>query len=698
MHECSDPLIILNYFYGIWWGNSIMSVVDDVKARLDIVDVVSGYVNLQKAGRNFKALCPFHHERTPSFVVFPDTQTWRCFGACGEGGDVFGFVMKAEGWDFSETLRELAKRAGVELEAYSPHQAEQKAESDRLVTLLDEAAHFFHDRLLRAPAAQAVRDYVDRRHLTLDTVERFVIGYAPDDWRQALEHLQLLGYSQDEIVDAGVAIRNEKGNVYDRFRHRLVIPIRDGRGRTVGFGARALNKDDNPKYLNSPQGPLFDKSALLFGLDMARRAIRETETAVVVEGYMDVMQAHQAGFDNVVAQMGTALTEAQLRQLDKYASRLVLALDPDAAGINATMRGLNVARQTLEDDQNRPTFDPRGMMRYTGMLDMDIRVVSLPEGKDPDDLIHEDRAAWEALIASAVPVADYVIQQGTAHLQGHGSYHERETVARTLLPILMATESDLQRNINIQALARRVRIDEQILIQWAQHRQSAQTRPSLSIRDQRRLAVRSTSPVSAVGPPGQSARREGFCLGLLLHQPGRLYAANRKLRELQGQDGTLAEVLGALAVEDFSRADYQVIFQAVERSLFENEGDLIEYLRDRLPGELVAVAWQLMRDVTDESIEHSLSKPLMTEYQSIRRDQARRNMVPELSTWLFIQEALTLRQSRLKRESGELQFVQEDAQTLDDRLMYEMAMRNNTRARQLITKALQQMKSFARET
>ena len=167
-----------------------MSVVDDVKARLDIIDVISGYANLQKAGRNYKALCPFHQEKTPSFVVFPDTQTWRCFGACGEGGDVFGFVMKMEGWDFAETLRELAKRAGVELTPYTPQQEQQQTENDRLRGLLNEAARFFHDQLRNAPAAQVARDYVVRRGLNERTVETFLIGYAPDDWRQALHHLQ----------------------------------------------------------------------------------------------------------------------------------------------------------------------------------------------------------------------------------------------------------------------------------------------------------------------------------------------------------------------------------------------------------------------------------------------------------------------------------------------------------------------------
>jgi DNA primase len=674
-----------------------MSVVDDVKARLDIIDVVSGYVNLQKAGRNYKAQCPFHQERTPSFIVFPDTQSWRCFGACGEGGDIFGFVMKAEGWDFPEALRELAKRAGVDIAPRTPDQNQQQAENERLQGLLEETARFFNQQLRETPPGQIARDYVAKRGLSEPTVEQFKIGYAPDDWRQALQHLQLLGYTQDEIVEAGVAIRNEKGNVYDRFRHRLIIPIRDGRGRTVGFGARAFNKEDMPKYLNSPQGPLFDKGHLLFGLDMARRAIRETETAIIVEGYMDAIQAHQGGFSNVVAQMGTALTEEQLRQLQRYANRLILALDPDAAGVTATMRDLNVARQTLDEDE-RVTFDPRGMMRYTGMLNMDIRVVSLPEGQDPDDLIRDNPTAWAALIERAVPVAEYVIQQGTAHLTERSSSQERENAARELLPILLSTESDLQRSGNIQALARRVHIDERMLIQWAQHRQAVQVRSQPSLKDQRRLVERTARPVVTVGLPGQSAQREEFCLRMLIDQPDRLYAANRRLRELQGADAGLADTLAPLSVEDFSRADYQEIFRQLVRSLYQDDLEPLEFLYQQLSPELIEAVDRLRVEPLAE-FQQALSKALVTELQSIVRDQARINTLPEPNTSLFIQDTLALRHSRLERESQDLYFWQQEAQTSEDGPTdqhYQAQVEANRRSRQLIAKALQQMRSFAR--
>ncbi len=667
-----------------------MSAIDDVKARLDIVDVVSGYVNLQKAGRNFKGLCPFHTEKTPSFVVFPETQSWRCFGACGEGGDVFGFVMKSEGWDFRETLRELAQRAGVELETYSPEQTQRQAETERLGDLLEETARFFHHQLLDAPDAQIARDYIAQRGLTDQTIEAFMLGYAPDDWRITLGHLQMLGYTQDEVVEAGVAIRNDQGSVYDRFRHRLVIPIRDSRGRTVGFGARAFAKDAVPKYLNSPQGPTFDKSRLLFGLDMARRAIRETETVVIVEGYMDVMQAHQAGFENVVAQMGTALTETQLKQLDRYADRLILALDADKAGINATMRGLNVAQQTLDEDQ-QVTFDPGGMMRYTGMLNMDIRVVSLPAGLDPDDLIRENPAEWSALIAHAIPVAEYVIKQRTAHLDQHSPYHDRELIARELLPILTATESDLQRSGNIQALARRVRIDERTLIQWTKRRRAAETRALPTIEQQRKLVDRGV-PQPAVGPMQPATEQMSLCLSLLLEEPERLFAANRKLRELQDQADEFITVLGPLTAQDFTRADYQAIFRVLEAALFQTEWDALDYLFEHLTPDLALVVDDLL-DFPHAGVRKALppqdnqaaylkTLPGVTEFTS------------------FVAEALVLRQHRIERESDEVYFLQQDAQfEEDDALIRDLAMtlRGYLSARKLIALALRDIRSFSRK-
>jgi len=327
--------------------------------------------------------------------------------------------------------------------------------------------------------------------------------------------------------------------------------------------------------------------------------------------------------------------------------------------------------------------------------------VSLPGEQDPDELIHDNPEAWEQLIGGAIPVADYVIQQGTAHLAPNASIQEREAVARNLLPILTATESDLQRNGNIQALARRVRIDERLLIQWSRQRQAAETRPQLSLKAQRRLAGRPALPAipTISGPPGQSPPREGFCLAMLIHQPDRLYAANRKLRQLQGQDETLAEVLGPLAADDFNRPDHREIFQGLVQALYQDDFEPLEYLYRNLPPELMQTVEQLQ--VTPlETFRQALSGPLAAELQSILRDQARINALPEPNTELFVQEALMLRHTRLERESHEYYFLQQESQALDSSLTddyYHSTMEANRRARQLIALALQQMKSLARD-
>ena len=444
-----------------------MSVAEEIKARLDLVAYISETVSLKKAGRTYKARCPFHQERTPSFVVFPESQTWRCFGACGDGGDIFAFAMKQQGWDFKEALTNLAERAGVEIKARSPEEDAHEAAFERLLGLLEETAHFFNTLLKDAPEAEVARAYVDRRGLTAQTVETFLLGYAPEGWQGAINHLTDLGYAVADIIEAGVAIRNDQGRVYDRFRHRLMIPIRDGRGRVIGFGARALRDEDHPKYLNSPQTESFDKSKTLFGLDLARREIRETETAVIVEGYMDVMQAHQAGFSNVVAQMGTALTDPQLQALRRYADRLILALDPDQAGASATMRGLNVARESL-NETDTALFGRDGSMRAASRLGIDMRVIVLPDGFDPDDLIRERPEEWQRLVREAEPVADYAIRVATAGLDAaRASVFEKEKIARALLPLLTATESDLHREANVQKLALRLHLSERRLMEIA---------------------------------------------------------------------------------------------------------------------------------------------------------------------------------------------------------------------------------------
>jgi DNA primase len=430
-----------------------MSVVEEIKRRVDIVEVIGSYVQLTRCGRNYKGLSPFKQERTPSFFVFPETQTFKDFSS-GEQGDVFSFLMKKEGLTFGEALRVLARRAGVTLEAPTPEQQRSAAYAERLRAALADAAEYFHQLLTSAPQAAACRAYLrEQRGLSEATIAAWRLGYSLADFQALSAHLMARGYSAQELVDAGLVVQNEEGRRYDRFRGRLMIPIRDAQGAVVGFGARALDGSE-PKYLNSPQTAVFDKGRLLFGLDRARRHIRAEQCAVLVEGYMDVIACHQAGFCNVVAGMGTALSEAQLRALRQLAPRIVLALDADAAGERAILRSIQVAREAL-DRESTPQFDPRGIIRHESRLRADIRVAILPADKDPDELALSAPDQWRAIITAARPVVEHVID---AMLAGHDLRDPaaRSQAVRAVAPILLDLADPIQRDAYIQRLASRL--------------------------------------------------------------------------------------------------------------------------------------------------------------------------------------------------------------------------------------------------
>jgi len=596
-----------------------MGVIDQVKEQLDIVEVISSYTPLHKAGRNYKALCPFHSEKTPSFVVFPESQRWHCFGACGEGGDVFTFVMKREGWDFGTALEELARRAGVELRPRTPEQVEAEEEADRLRTLLDVAARYYHHLLRHAPEAEAARAYVARRSLGDETVERFLLGYSLPGWDRGRDYLTERGYTVEELLKAGLLVRKEEtGSTYDRFRDRLMIPIRDPKGRVIGFGARTLDPDGVPKYLNSPQTELFDKSHTLFGLDLARQAIRREDRVVIVEGYMDVMQAQQAGFANVVAQMGTALTEPQLRQLQRYTKRLVLALDPDAAGVQATLRGVEVARETLEQEWE-PVFDPRGLVGYEGRLGAEIRVLRLPSGQDPDDLIRQDQQRWVRLVEEAVPVVDFYLQILMEGLNLDDT-KAKAGVVDALLPTLQAGANPVEREDYVQKISRMLRVDARAVL--SRLRGAPQQRP-------RQGAARAQEETSR---RRVEADLEGYCLAALLQRPALLSQINAVFENNQ---------LECLNGQDFREIDNRAIFEAWEALMVGEFPLTVEALRVRLPSDLHA----------------RLEELLATAEIELADEQRVRDVALTL---------LRLRERHLKRLGQELNFLTLEAQEAGD--------------------------------
>ncbi len=595
-----------------------MSVVDEIKERLDIVEVISSYAALKKAGRNYKGICPFHAEKTPSFVVFPDTQSWHCFGACGTGGDVFSFVMRQENLDFAGALPILAQRAGVSLKPRTEADRTEDKLKKRLRDINEAAAKHFHNLLLNSTGGETARSYLAQRKINRETINRFQLGYARDDWQALGDYLQGRGYQREALLAAGLIIeREDGGGHYDRFRGRLIIPIRDERGGVVGFGARALD-DSTPKYINSPQTPVFDKGTVLFGLDLAKGAIRREGLAIIVEGYMDVLTAHQHQIANVVASMGTALTEAQLRLLKRFSKRFALALDADAAGYQATLRSMTLAQETLAQ-RVVPVPTPRGLIKYESHLDIDIRIITLPQGQDPDKVIREDPDLWARLVENALPIVEYYFKVITSELDLDSPKGKAEAVRR-LMPVIQEIGSAVERAHYIQKLARLVRVDEKTLLRQA------------GVKGKR--AKRHEAEKEALADRERfTFGLEEYCIFTLLRRPHLLHNLDEALRDV-GTDG--------LSADDFAQAENRAIFASWRESLSLEGGFEVETFVEELDPALHARF--------DLLLEGPKGAPPADD------DQAEEDLV---------KRGLSLRRQKLWRLVEELRFLLADADELE---------------------------------
>ncbi len=419
--------------------------VEDVKAQVSLVDIVNAAVRLQQSGRYLKGLCPFHEEKTPSFFVFPERGTWRCFG-CGRGGDVISFVMEREKASFVEAVESLARDAGIALS----RQEERKRSRNQVLAQINlEAAQLYQRLLNESQEAEPARRYLAERGIDKESIARFMLGFAPSRFDTVRTHLLQIGFSLEDLLAAGLLTQGNRGP-YDRFRGRIMFPIRDARGRFCGFGARTLSAEIQPKYLNSPQTPIFDKSALLYGLDLAHPSLRERKQCIIVEGYTDVMMAHQHGETNVVASMGTALTEKHVQAVKGLTTNLILALDPDAAGSAAALRGLEVARRAFDRVDTQVSVGD--IMRLESTLAADIRIAVLPEGKDPDEVLREDVAAWLRCIDNAVPFVDYAFRQ-IARQHDLGSTRGKRAAVQALAPLITDISDPVARQQYLKRLA-----------------------------------------------------------------------------------------------------------------------------------------------------------------------------------------------------------------------------------------------------
>lgn len=552
-----------------------MNNIEEIKSRIDIVDLVSETVKLRRTGKNYIGFCPFHsNTRTPAFVVFPESGTWRCFGECNEGGDIFRFLMKKEGWDFSETLHYLAQKAGITLEPLTPKKKEENAYEEKLSGILEEALIFFRHHLTQTEKGQAALAYLtEKRKLTSKTIETFELGYAPDGWEDGLAYFRNKGYSEKELLDCGlITKRSEQEGFYDRFRNRVTFPIRDANQRLCGFGARALLSEDNPKYLNSPQTLLFDKSALLYGLDKARKPIRTADQAVIVEGYFDVIGLYQSGFQNAVSPMGTALTPVQMRLLKRYTRKIILALDPDSAGEKATLKGLEVARDAM-DHSDDFIFDPRGLVRTEARLDADIRVCSLPEGKDPDEIALEDQEKWKEIIDQAKPIITHVID-ALVNGKNLDDPKTKSEIASKVVPLIKDVPNAVERDAYRQQLARVLHIDEQSLFSISEVQYISRGRSN-----RRKIETESGSlETLASSEKSKIYNLEKHFILLLLKKPELVYDVDRYLKKND---------LVPLSNSDVESGDLQLVFALIMKSLQQVDQDAAEFILQNLPDDLV---------------------------------------------------------------------------------------------------------------
>ncbi len=551
-----------------------MSVVDEVKTRLDIVDTVSGYVALKKAGRSFKANCPFHTEKTPSFIVNPERQSWRCFGACATGGDVFSFVMRQEGLDFGEALRHLAQKAGVELS--------ERRDGDRYDALfrINQAAADFYRGFLESDQGRRCMAYLDERGVDAGARERFELGQSPPRWDGLKSHLTTLGYSEEVAVEAGLLHKAEDGSTRDFFRGRLMFPIHDRRGRIGGLGARALD-DSMPKYLNTARTPVFDKRGTLYGLHLASDAIREKSGGIVVEGYMDVITAHQFGYANVVASMGTAVTGEQVSQLKSLARNFVLALDPDAAGQEATLRSLESSWRVLGQDTDRGRRSSVGVLYQREPLT--LRIAELPPGRDPDKLIREDSAEWERLTGEAAPLMDYLIPALASRFD-LTTVQGKSQVVEALSPMLSSIDP-LEQDHYMRMLAGSLDVTEDALkVSMRQIRERASTR-------RRRASPRQVGEVvtSALSTRPEDTL-EDYTLALLLNRP------------------ELKERTRDFAPEHFHKSEYRELFTRWLSCT--TIDDLRESLDESLQGHLSYLAEKELAPADQKSREAGLEQCL----------------------------------------------------------------------------------------
>lgn len=485
------------------------NTLQEIKDRLNIADVIAGYIQLKKSGANYKAPCPFHHEKSPSLMISTQKQIWHCFG-CGEGGDVFGFVMKYENLDFKDTLKILADKAGVQLPTYSPTNKVEEDEKEILYKINNFASRYYH-QVLMSKTGESALAYLKNRGLSEQTIVKWQIGFAPEDFHALERALAQKGIKPEQMVKAGVSSKNERGQMYDRFRGRITFPIYNYFGETVGFSARILNDDGkSAKYVNSPETIIYNKSKILFGLNFAKDTIRKKDEAVLVEGQMDCISAHQAGFTNTIAVSGTALNESGFAQLSRLTKNLKFCFDADTAGQTATRRSGELALKN----------------------NFKLKLITLKAVKDPDELIKKSPGLWEKAVSEAVWFLDYYIQKAEIEFPS-GTVEQKLYLSKEVVPFLQFIADPLEQDHYINKMVNKFGISEKV------------------IRDQIKKANKPISQ-SAGKPVSQSASTQPV---------GSLLLQKEVLGGVLFMEEFASSVIGKLEKEDFEDAGLAQIYE-----------------------------------------------------------------------------------------------------------------------------------------
>lgn len=422
------------------------SQIDEIRDRLDIVKLISEYLQLKKAGANYRAPCPFHKEKTPSFFVSPSKQIFKCFG-CGASGDIFKFIMQIEGLEFKEALPILAKKAGVELRR---EPIQQRTERQKLYEICELATKFFEKQLKDSRAGKEAQDYLEKRGITKELSREWRIGYSPNLWRSLSDFLVGKSYKREEIIKAGLSIESENKNAtsYDRFRGRIMFPIFDLQNNVIGFGGRVfektkpVNKTDTAKYLNTPNTLIYDKSRVLYGLNKSKLDIRKKDSIILVEGYTDVILSSKANVKNIVSSSGTSLTPYQLKILSRYTKNLVLGFDMDIAGEGATKRGIDIAQ----------------------VLGFDIKILSLPDEKDPADVANENPEKWQEATEKTKSIIDFYFQKAFSKYD-ENTLEGKKEISKLLLPFFAKIQNKIEESECISRLARELNLKEEVIIE-----------------------------------------------------------------------------------------------------------------------------------------------------------------------------------------------------------------------------------------